>query len=372
MRRVIFFLLFFSIGVSGVECPPGFRWERMSGVGCVQTDCVAVGGSYGYTKNCLCRDMKSCSEFVDYSGFDKSKCGPNCPVSRLLMCVPPGQLCPSEVKSVKAGEAADSPIEVLGDSGIKERVETVFTTIRDFIREQGFGSEKDFNCETGIDEAFRPLDAAASEARRLGKGGKTDMEVAKFVVKKVKSRISTPNNFLRSPWTTLRHNFLSNYQEFFDWRDEAVFDYDTMAVWSWHNRLGQCEENAAVTYYILKKAGYDVGIYRQEPGDHKYVIMNPKQGMSMSDSRTWGKDTFIVDSWQGKVLDKDAAYENKHVFRGGEIRSHEDTPQYTNTIKKDLKQRNICWDSKKKVWACKKGYEKKFMKGAYQGFCVEK
>ena len=40
--------VFLSQSAYAVECPPGFTWKRMSGVGCVQSDCVQVGGSYTY------------------------------------------------------------------------------------------------------------------------------------------------------------------------------------------------------------------------------------------------------------------------------------------------------------------------------------
>ena len=35
-------------------CKPGYEWQRMSGVGCVQKDCAVAGGHYSYTKACIC------------------------------------------------------------------------------------------------------------------------------------------------------------------------------------------------------------------------------------------------------------------------------------------------------------------------------
>lgn len=35
-------------------CRPGYEWQRMSGVGCVQSDCRDVGAHYSYTKACIC------------------------------------------------------------------------------------------------------------------------------------------------------------------------------------------------------------------------------------------------------------------------------------------------------------------------------
>ena len=47
-------------------CKPGYEWQRMSGVGCVQTDCGAAGGHYSYTKRCICG-------FVNPKPGDKTK-----------------------------------------------------------------------------------------------------------------------------------------------------------------------------------------------------------------------------------------------------------------------------------------------------------
>jgi hypothetical protein len=81
----------------GDRCPPGYRWDRMSGVGCMQADCaqVAPGNShYSYTGQCICNSEVACYVCVDYSAYDRKACGPFCPVSRLVACLPKGQACP--------------------------------------------------------------------------------------------------------------------------------------------------------------------------------------------------------------------------------------------------------------------------------------
>ncbi|MBN2044804.1 MAG: hypothetical protein JW757_07280 [Anaerolineales bacterium] len=81
----------------GPVCPPGFDWQRMSGVGCVQSDCYDMGGRLSYTSACICDDgLKACTEPVDYSNFDPASCGIFCPGTRLVACVPLDQLCPGE------------------------------------------------------------------------------------------------------------------------------------------------------------------------------------------------------------------------------------------------------------------------------------
>jgi hypothetical protein len=96
---LLFFVLLLGVAnASAVECPNGFKWVRMSGVGCVQENCMEIeNAKLSYTSSCICIDgYKGCYEPVDYTGFDKSKCGPFCPASRLITCVKPGDSCPGE------------------------------------------------------------------------------------------------------------------------------------------------------------------------------------------------------------------------------------------------------------------------------------
>ena len=73
-------------------CKPGYVWQRMSGVGCVQKDCSNVGAHYSYTKACICG-------FVDPQpgALTKSCLRPSnylaCP-SCVFVCVAPDTDCP--------------------------------------------------------------------------------------------------------------------------------------------------------------------------------------------------------------------------------------------------------------------------------------
>ncbi|MEJ2759065.1 MAG: hypothetical protein P8046_11340, partial [Anaerolineales bacterium] len=93
-------------------CPPGFAWQRMSGVGCVQNNCLEIADAkYSYTQACICLDgYKGCYQQVDYSGFDQSQCGPNCPVSELTSCVAPDAACPNESPAVDLTAAPEITI----------------------------------------------------------------------------------------------------------------------------------------------------------------------------------------------------------------------------------------------------------------------
>jgi len=73
-------------------CAPGYKWKRMSGVGCVQKDCVDVGAHYSYTQACICglvnpspeAKTKSCNRPSNYIA---------CP-SCVYACVGQDEECP--------------------------------------------------------------------------------------------------------------------------------------------------------------------------------------------------------------------------------------------------------------------------------------
>ena len=75
-------------------CKPGYVWQRMSGVGCVQKDCSETGAHYSYTKACICGFVspkpgdktKSCARPSNYIA---------CP-SCIFTCVAPDAECPEK------------------------------------------------------------------------------------------------------------------------------------------------------------------------------------------------------------------------------------------------------------------------------------
>ena len=79
-----------------VPCPPGFHFEPMSGVGCVQDKCPTSGNMhYGSTQRCICNDgYYGCGKPID-PGFDTTLCGPHCPIGELVACVTSPNQCPA-------------------------------------------------------------------------------------------------------------------------------------------------------------------------------------------------------------------------------------------------------------------------------------
>ena len=106
-----------------VPCPPGFHFEPMSGVGCVQDKCPTSGNMhYSSTQRCICNDgYYGCTKPID-PGFDMTLCGPHCPQNELVACVASPKECPAGATpdsdptgGVSAGPA--QPAQPIPESG---------------------------------------------------------------------------------------------------------------------------------------------------------------------------------------------------------------------------------------------------------------
>ncbi len=103
-----------SANAQSPECPPGFHWDRLSGVGCVQSNCLDItNGKYTYTGSCSCVEgYKGCYEPVDSGGID---CIPFCPTSELVACVAPDAVCPGMDPLPGGDSLGDLPDESLAE-----------------------------------------------------------------------------------------------------------------------------------------------------------------------------------------------------------------------------------------------------------------
>ena len=173
---IIFILFILFIGlVNAQDCKPGYEWQRMSGVGCVQSDCKSITNAhYSYTKDCICGSAgsinenpndpnKACSRSWEYESC------PGC----LYACVHADEPCPGEevpliVKDFDPGENNDRISEDLYDEidnetnfledfynsivsiGDDDNKPTFLDKINDKIGEKFFDEGKQENC-TGYD-----------------------------------------------------------------------------------------------------------------------------------------------------------------------------------------------------------------------------
>ena len=131
-----------QVRAQGPECPPGFVWKRMSGVGCMQEGCLDIANAkYSYTGACICVEgYKGCYEPVDYTAFDGSKCGPFCPNSTLVACVESDAPCPGEEPAPSPGEEVVEPVAPATEGEKPTSSLTVSDLVRDleeFLAGQG-------------------------------------------------------------------------------------------------------------------------------------------------------------------------------------------------------------------------------------------
>ena len=130
-----------QLALAQTQCPPGFVWQRMSGVGCVQENCPSIANArYSYTSTCICNDgYKGCYEPVDYAGFDKQLCGPFCPYSTLVACVDSASACPGEEPAPGAPvepEPTEEPQSSPSDSDAAS-VDDLLRDLEEFLAGEG-------------------------------------------------------------------------------------------------------------------------------------------------------------------------------------------------------------------------------------------
>lgn len=118
----------------GPECPTGFYWDRLSGVGCIQENCLTIpNAKLSYTGSCICLEgYQPCTIPVDSTGVT---CEPFCPAAELVTCVQPDTACPGEQPSegAEADTTADSEIdpfeEILFDDELDDEAQEQFLSV---------------------------------------------------------------------------------------------------------------------------------------------------------------------------------------------------------------------------------------------------
>lgn len=239
------------------------------------------------------------------------------------------------------------------------------------------GSETVKETETdNIDLATEETNLAVAFLNKKKAGGASDREIADLVNRIVSQRIQVINNIVPdrwNDWSNLGAWVLNHFWGYFEdsygkWRDIACFNYDTNAIWAWNNRIGQCEDTAQLSYYLLKNAGVSCNMYAV--GGHAFVIINTSQS-KIRDSRKWADNVVVVDPWQNQVLSGEEAYQNGYIFNHGKNEAVKTTQLYQPPQGyEDIKSRNIVWDKKNKTWKPREGYKFKYLSGAWMGYCV--
>ncbi len=142
-------------------------------------------------------------------------------------------------------------------------------------------------------------------------------EIASWLAIVIDHRVTNMN----SPERVLdwRNTFSSEGQELFDeWRDQNIYDNITSAEWAWSNGMGNCEENANIVYYILKKAGLPKDFRMLTTGHHQFTVWGLAPGADLGNPDTWGPDAIVVDPWLGYTVDSDGVKSGRWFQNGDE------------------------------------------------------
>lgn len=232
-------------------------------------------------------------------------------------------------------------------------------------------NEKSEDDSDNIAESLEEMNIAVEFLRRRIAAGDSDEEIARLVNSIVVERVQGINNFWESPIPTFYNYIFGSFENsFVKWRDKACFNYDVNAIWTWHNRIGQCEEFAQLSYYLLSKAGISCNMYATD--QHAFVIINEER-MKIEESRDFRENTLVVDPWQNKVLNGEEVYKNKYLLNKGQSPFMKTTQLYKEPVGyEEISSRNIIWDREKKIWVPKKGYVFKYDKAqAWLGYAIK-
>jgi len=149
-------------------------------------------------------------------------------------------------------------------------------------------------------------------------------DIAEWLTRVVDDRLINSNSsefFTRPVYAWLAVHWVredpSNSGEYFDQANTA-----------WSKGYGNCGENSAVVYYILKKAGVKENVRFLQAGEnrsHSFTVWGLPPTAQTGDPTTWD-DALIVDPWVGEVLDGPEARDH-YWFQNGEA----DTPIHDGT-----------------------------------------
>lgn len=96
-------------------------------------------------------------------------------------------------------------------------------------------------------------------------------------------------------------------------------DLTERAIWSWDNRVGNCNEAQAVSYYILSRAGIPARTITSNAGSgHDFVVIGATEGFNANKPSTWGPDAMVVDGWTGEALTPAEASESSYHGNEGQ------------------------------------------------------
>lgn len=168
----------------------------------------------------------------------------------------------------------------------------------------------DNQAEAAVDE--NSLGQVVRRTREMYESGVDKRWIAEWVTKVCDERVFSSNKaeaLTRPFWASLQVHYGRN-------DPSNSGEYNDIANSAWSRQYGNCEENSALAYYILKKAGVKENVRVLRTKKHSFCVWDMPANAQSDDPSTWG-DGLIVDPWLGEVLDGPEASINKW-FKNGE------------------------------------------------------
>lgn len=221
--------------------------------------------------------------------------------------------------------------------------------------------------KVGKDNMNQPktLNDAVDEIKQMIKDNRPRWEIAKRVGTIADNQIRNANDVEAlevSKWNMINWALREYLEIEFDQSDEerkfrefrdkypAGPPYDVSAKWVWKSRYGQCEENSALVYYLLKEAGEeDIRIFKSARKDHQYVVWGLGCEKDPDNPESWTEDVIIPDSWQHKVLRSQAVLNNEYCAVGEEGYNIDDQTYNRDTTACGFVRNKCC----KKIAPCR-------------------
>lgn len=161
------------------------------------------------------------------------------------------------------------------------------------------------------DSDDKSLGDLIKQTKKMYEAGKQKKEIADWLTREIDKHIISSNSSeaLNAPiWASVQVYWVRN-----DPSNKG--EYNEIANSSWGRGYGNCEENSAIAYYVLKKAGVKENVRVLRTAKHSFCVWNLPPTAQTNDPSTWG-EALIVDPWYGDVLPGQDAATNKYFQNG--------------------------------------------------------
>lgn len=137
--------------------------------------------------------------------------------------------------------------------------------------------------------------------------------IAAYITEKVDARIKSTNNdeIFEDPLNWFRLLGQRNLNT--ELESEA---YNDVANVAWTNGLGNCEENSAIVYYILKKAGVPENVRIVRNAKHSFTVWDIHPSATIGEPSTWGDNALVVDPWLGRTTTREEVESGRWFMNG--------------------------------------------------------